>query len=178
MAEIRFPSVILRHPKQADNKVATPSQRLRKLLCGLQLWVFSPRHQAAVWADEVASGHRWAAQEHVQPAIYLPEIQTQRTSEKTARVSRLSNPVGCKRKRTKKVEEMRQEKRNEMLMQRFWGLYSTCITMVLQQPAYGKAWKLPVPGFDDLYGKRKPSDEALWRWSHVIFSTFAAFFFI
>lgn len=34
--------------------------------------------------------------------IHLPEIQTQRTSEKTAQVSWFSNPVGCKRDGTEK----------------------------------------------------------------------------
>lgn len=29
-----------------------------------------------------------------------------------------------------------------------------------------------------LYGKKKPPDDTLWRWSHVTFSTFAAFVFI
>lgn len=95
-SERLFTSVILRHPKHADNKVVTPLAAPQEAA----LWFVAVSFHAeapnwgSTWGGRrsplVTGEHhrrRLLPQQHVQTVVDLPEIQTRRTSERTAQVS-------------------------------------------------------------------------------------------
>lgn len=128
-----FASVILRHPKHADNKVVTPlaASGSCSVVCSCQLSCRGTKLRFYLRRPEVTFGHRWAPPAQVvAPATRAkgyrpprdPDSEDLRENGPGFLVSRilLCHP-GCKRERTKKkskkAEEMRPEKRKETLLQ-------------------------------------------------------------